>query len=337
MALSKCPLGEISPVDSPNGVVAGPRNKLFNIADSPAKPTEIEPEISPIAPMPFRFEVSWRSLNQRSAISGEAVPASSHSVCYPPTRVDLGCDAELRVRDAVLSFMKPRATAPPALQSMVSSQTDPNFLTTANRGPQNRYFAVVVLFLLITLAFGAMRTATNQSALASGSATDSVEMSGTGWMSEWVSDSTGSALGRQISLYRPSSRMSDYRLEFVGGIERKSLGWAFRVVDSKNYQVAKLQRSTQGVPLELIRFAVVRGVEGRHAQTTLPLGIGVGVIRVRLDAIGSLFTISVQNHVVEEWVDDRLKTGGVGFLNERGEQGQVKSVQISFRNGTGRQ
>jgi hypothetical protein len=311
MALSKFPLGEISPVDNPNG--------------------------SPIAPMPFRFEVSWRSLNQRSAISGEAVPASSLSVCYPPTPVDLDCDAELLVRDAVPSLVKPRDTAPPALQSVISSQTAPNFLTTASRGPQNRYFAVVALSLLVTLAFGAIRTATNRSPVASRSAADSVEMGGTGWMSEWVSDSTGSALGRQISLYRPSGLMSDYRLEFVGGIERKSLGWAFRVVDSKNYHVAKLQRSNPGGPLQLIRFAVVRGVEGRHAQAMLPLGIGGGVIRVRLDAIGSRFTISVQNQIIEEWVDDRLKTGGVGFLNERGEQGQVKSVQISFTHGTGRQ
>jgi hypothetical protein len=39
---------------------------------------------------------------------------------------------------------------------------------------------------------------------------------------------------------------------------------------------------------------------------------------------------------VEDWEDDRLKYGGVGFLNEREELGQVGSIQISFPKG-GRQ
>jgi hypothetical protein len=36
---------------------------------------------------------------------------------------------------------------------------------------------------------------------------------------------------------------------------------------------------------------------------------------------------------VEDWEDDRLKSGGLGFLNEREERGQVQSIQISFPKG----
>jgi hypothetical protein len=54
------------------------------------------------------------------------------------------------------------------------------------------------------------------------------------------------------------------------------------------------------------------------------------MLKVRLEARGPRFTVHVQNQVVEDWEDDRLKTGGLGFLNEREERGQVQSVQIAF-------
>jgi hypothetical protein len=49
-----------------------------------------------------------------------------------------------------------------------------------------------------------------------------------------------------------------------------------------------------------------------------------------LEAQGSRFTLYLQRQVVDDWEDNRLKTGAVGFLNERQEQGKVASVQISF-------
>jgi hypothetical protein len=62
------------------------------------------------------------------------------------------------------------------------------------------------------------------------------------------------------------------------------------------------------------------------------VGFG-GIIRVRVDAAGPRFTFYVQNQIVEDWEDDRLRTGGVGFINEREERGEVSSVQISFPKG----
>jgi len=89
--------------------------------------------------------------------------------------------------------------------------------------------------------------------------------------------------------------------------------------------------------LAVTHFAVVHGVEGPHIQRPIPISVGFGaMIKVRLDAAGPRFTVYVQNQVVEDWEDDRLRTGGVGFLNEREERGEVSSVQISFPKG-GRQ
>jgi hypothetical protein len=159
-----------------------------------------------------------------------------------------------------------------------------------------------------------------------------MEMGSAGWTTEWASDPAGSARGRQISIYRPSVPMSDYSLEFFGQIEKKSLGWVFRAADSRNYYVGKLEAVNPASPLSITHFAVVNGVEGPHVQRVLASPVG-SPWKVRLEARGPRFTVSLQNQVVEDWQDDRLKSGGVGFLNERQERGKVASIQISFTKG----
>jgi hypothetical protein len=100
----------------------------------------------------------------------------------------------------------------------------------------------------------------------------------------------------------------------------------------KNYYAGKLEAFSPG--LSVTHFAVIQGVEGPHIQRTLPIPAVAGTMfRVRLDASGPRFTISVQNQLVEDWEDDRIRAGGVGFLNEREERGQVESVRISFPKG----
>ena len=61
------------------------------------------------------------------------------------------------------------------------------------------------------------------------------------------------------------------------------------------------------------------------------------LLKVRLEAHGPRFTVYVQNQVAEDWEDDRLRSGALGFLNEREERGQIQSVQIAFPKGGSRQ
>ena len=82
----------------------------------------------------------------------------------------------------------------------------------------------------------------------------------------------------------------------------------------------------------ITHFAVVRGVEGPHVQRVLASAPST-TLKIRLEARGPRFTVYVQNQVVEAWQDDRLKSGAVGFLNERDERGRVGSIQISFPKG----
>jgi hypothetical protein len=279
------------------------------------------------AAIPFHFELSWRSLTgdeKLAALVGRSREDGGESL------VNNMLAPEWKPPEPVLAFVRRSETlALPFGESSGPPLPGPSFATGADRGSLKNGIALGALMLLLAiLATVAVRhrgqASPDQTAAAA------IEMGEAGWIAEWVTDPAGSAHGRQLSLYRPSLAMSDYRLVFSGVIERKSLGWVFRATDNRNYYVCKLQASKPGAPLTLVRYGVVRGVEGPHTQVALPQVSGAGVLKVRLDAKRSRFTIYVQNQVVTDWEDDRLKTGGVGFLSEREERGRVESVRISF-------
>ena len=157
---------------------------------------------------------------------------------------------------------------------------------------------------------------------------------GGGWTTTWGSDSPNNK-GKQISIYRPSMPMTDYRFEFRGQIEKKALGWLFRASNPKNYYVMKLE-SIKGGPnplVALIKYAVIDGKEQTRTQVMLPFEVKVGTIyHVRLDVKGDKFATYVQDKLVDHWNDDRIKVGGAGFYTETGERSQIKSSQVSYLN-----
>jgi hypothetical protein len=285
-------------------------------------------EILAGAPIPFRFEVTWSSLTR------SANPAQADLVNAPrtvtPTRVRPVRDAEAREWEMVLPKMRrPAVVAAAAPRQLPPVVAPPQFTMASEPVISGRWLGAAAA--VIVLAGAAYQwPGQRHSAAKDSRAVSSVSMGGAGWITEWA---TGSARGRQLSLYRPSIAASDYRLDFLGRIERKSLGWVFRAADSSNYYAAKLEASG-GQTLTITRFAVIHGFEGIHIQRTLRLPAGAGdMLKVGLEARGPRFTISVQNQLVEDWEDDRLKSGGVGFLNEREESGQVASIQIAFPKG----
>jgi hypothetical protein len=287
---------------------------------------EIEPEGFSGAAIPFHFELSWRSLTGDERLAALVGPSMENAGDSLPDNL-VAPDLEL---ESVLPFVRNReALVLPPEEIPAPPASGPSFATGADRGALRNGIALGALLLLLAiLAIGATRQREQRSPDQTPAA--AIDMGEAGWVAEWVTDPIGSAHGRQLSLYRPTLSMSDYRLAFSGQIERKSLGWVFRTADTRNYYVCKLQASRPGVPLTLIRYGVIRGIEDPHIQMPLPQVSSGGVLKVRLDAKRSRFTIYVQNQVVADWEDDRLKTGGVGFLSEREERGRVESVRISF-------
>ncbi len=147
-----------------------------------------------------------------------------------------------------------------------------------------------------------------------------------GWITDWGAE-PGVRKVHEISVLRPSLALSDYRLEFQAQIENKALGWVYRAKDGKNYYVNRLEIVKPGLDptIALVRFAVINGEEQPRAQFPLSLPVHVDTLyKIRFDAVGDRFTTWVQGQKIDEWTDSRLKMGGVGLYNERGERMSMK-------------
>jgi hypothetical protein len=309
------------------------------MADTGTKAFTSPPDLDLGGAMPFCFEVTWQSLTrslQPALVDvqdppGAALLTRKPASLAPPAVLPV----EAREWEMILPRMKrqaPLALAPPVPEAPRSA---PQFAVYGDSSWPRRLTLPVIAAALVALGAGAYQWLLQGDARI---AQSGMEVGSAGWISEWASDAAGSARGRQLSLYRPSVSMSDYNLVFLGRIERRSLGWVFRATDSSNYYAAKVEAAQPGTArLAITRFAVINGVEGPHFQRPLPFVPQPGeMLRVRLEAHGPRFTISIQNHVVEDWEDEQLKAGAVGFLNERGERGQIGSIQISFPKGGSR-
>jgi len=157
-----------------------------------------------------------------------------------------------------------------------------------------------------------------------------------GWVQGWAGDTQGAHGGRQITIYRPSLKLADYRIEFQGQIETKSLGWVFRAADPDNYYAMKLAFVSTGLPLKaaLIKYMIFNGRETELGRIPLDLSVtNDTTFNIRMDVRGPRFNTYIQGQQVDVWTNDQLKTGGVGFLNERSERGKIKSVSISYLQG----
>lgn len=190
--------------------------------------------------------------------------------------------------------------------------------------------AAIVLAIVVYMASsGPKKSDTAASAAVAG---PSIMMGEGGWVTGWAGDSTGLHRGRQITMYRPSLKLSDYRIEFQGRIVNNSMGWVFRSSDAGNYYAMKVIQTPSGYKLQ--KYAVIASREHDGGQVSLQAPTG-GVFNIRVDIRGPRFSTYIQGQPVDIWTDNQLKTGGVGFLNDRGDRADIKGVSMSYLAGTG--
>jgi len=151
--------------------------------------------------------------------------------------------------------------------------------------------------------------------------------------SDWRFDS-GEVRPASLRLWARSTSLSNYELEFLGHIDRKSMDWAFRAADLHNYYATKLVMTGPG-PLPnagLVRFVVLDGRERERVELPLPLTIERGVdYKVRVSIRGNRFLTSVNGQLISSWMDSRISRGGVGFFSDEGESAVLKWVSVSDR------
>jgi hypothetical protein len=148
-----------------------------------------------------------------------------------------------------------------------------------------------------------------------------------GWSTDWATDLQGKRL-RQLSFYRPTMQISDYRVDFDAEVEYRAVSWIVRASDTKNYYVLKLNRTGPGA-YNLLRFPVMNSKQGAVVEKELPFPTRVGMVfRVRTDVVGNQFSVSMQDKLVDEWTEKGLPAGGFGVANEGVERGQVRTIQV---------
>jgi hypothetical protein len=150
----------------------------------------------------------------------------------------------------------------------------------------------------------------------------------------WSYDAAGFVRPGPLAVFKPTVDLTDYRFEFLGEIDQKAIGWAFRAQDLNNYYAMKFVVEKPGpLPLiRMVRYAVINGKEGPHVDKPLPLTVRPDMLyRIQVDARGGDFTILAQGQVIDFWSDNRLRHGGVGFFSNRGERSRLRWVEVSHQ------
>jgi hypothetical protein len=148
----------------------------------------------------------------------------------------------------------------------------------------------------------------------------------------WTYDGSGFARPLHLALYRPSLDLTDYRMEFLGQLEKKGMGWAVRAADPDNYEAVRLVVTKPGpLPLvNLVHYSVIGGKQVDRVEKPLPLTIRTDMMfRARMDVEGDDFTLIIQGQIVDFWSDGQLKRGGVGFFCQKGEVARLRWVEVS--------
>ena len=329
-------------------------------APAPDKPAESKPE-----PQPKKVAQPAEAPKPKS--SAPASPAAPSAPPAAPPKIEKAAKPESPAKPAPPAKPVPVKTVPPApgaaqkeplstapaakpepksaaaataSTAISADHTVPNFGAVVNTSVFGSLKVKLGLVALIAVtSIGVYFAATGKSkpsappTKAADGAGLSIMVGEGGWVEGWAGDPAGLHNGRQITIYRPSLKLSDYRFEFQGQIENKSIGWIFRAADPENYYAMKVQLVSQELPLklELYKYAVLKG---RQVQVgRVPIDVPVKndtVFSIRLDVRGPKFSTYLQGQPLDVWTDDQIRSGGVGFLNERSERGKIKSVALSY-------
>jgi hypothetical protein len=148
----------------------------------------------------------------------------------------------------------------------------------------------------------------------------------------WTYDDEGFVRPGALAVFRPTRDLQDYSLEFLGQIEQKGMGVAFRVIDWNHYYAIKLNLAKAGpsTAMELVRYAVEGKREvARFSKRFTPAFRDNSLCRFQLNVHGNEFTLINQGQIVDDWTDDRYPRGGVGFFTGKGERARLRWVEVS--------
>lgn len=149
---------------------------------------------------------------------------------------------------------------------------------------------------------------------------------------DWIGKGKNSIAS--LRLWKRSTSLQNYQMEFQAELKQTSLNWAFRAMDGSNHYATSIAISRPG-PLpnaSLERYVMLNGREYDRVQFPLPVTLERGGdYRVRVTVQDNRYITYLNGNVISSWTDDRLKRGGIGFFDERGDPQVVKWVRLSER------
>ncbi len=153
-----------------------------------------------------------------------------------------------------------------------------------------------------------------------------------GDLAGWARHPDGYTHTGALALYRPTLKFEDYRVEFFGQIEAKSIGWTVRAADTRNYHAMKLTVVEEGLRpfVALVQYNVADGKSGHRTQT--PLNVMVHhnrPMQLTVDVRGNRFVTSIDGEEVDSFIDNTRRAGGVGFFSEAGERARLYWMNVS--------
>jgi hypothetical protein len=355
----------VQPPGQPETKPAAPAATAVRVQNPPkaankpaARLTQTKPPSQPAKPVQPRTPTAKVASPKADATRVVASPAASEAAAVPeasvavPIAVDAAPKAPTPEKEPTSKRIaddpaKPAADKAKPAADQIKQDNVPSFdiAQAANvswLGSLKVKLGIAILLLVVAcvyfLGWGGSKpkTVSSNAAVSADGSGPSIIMGEGGWVEGWAGDPIGIHAGRQVTIYRPSLKLSDYRLEFEANIDTKSVGWVFRAADPENYYAMKLMTVSAGLSpkVALFKYLVANGRQTQVGRVPIDMTLRPDtVFNVRVDVRGPQFTTYIQGQQVDSWTDDQLKTGGAGFLNEREERGKVKTVSIRYLSG----
>ena len=152
------------------------------------------------------------------------------------------------------------------------------------------------------------------------------------WAPGWSHNPDGYVTPGSLALFQPTLRYTDYRLDFFGEIESKSIDWAVRATDDANYYAMKFAAEGPGprAVVNMIHYPVVAGKKGAPVSTPVNVMVHEHTpYHVAVVVHGDTVTTSIEGEPVDTFVDHSLARGGVGFFADAGEKARLYWIKVS--------
>jgi hypothetical protein len=153
-----------------------------------------------------------------------------------------------------------------------------------------------------------------------------------GWASGWSRSSEGYVRPGQLALFQPTLRYADYRMDFFGQIEAKSMSWVVRGKDPENYYAMRITVVKPGLRpvISMAHYPVVGGKEGHKVEVPLSVMMHNNTpYRISVEVKGSHYTASIEGEEIDSWSDETLLAGGVGFFSEAGARARIYWMKVT--------